>query len=126
MDLSQGFEWNGPVHVDASKIFQVYVGVTRYRDLRQLKISWAWSLRKRVLSMAVCKVRDCKGRPRPVRFTRRLRTAYLRSVSYGEWGRPCSEVPVYRVCVVASRGEPSSRAVNAVPSGRCARQLSHH
>ena len=35
-------QWDGPVHVDASKIFgrgKFYVAVTRCRDLRQLKIS---------------------------------------------------------------------------------------
>ena len=42
VDLAQGFEYNGPVHVKAGKIFgcgKFYVAVTRCRDLRQLKIS---------------------------------------------------------------------------------------
>ena len=42
VDLSQGFEWNGPVHVVATKIFgrgKFYVAMTRCRDLRQLKVS---------------------------------------------------------------------------------------
>ena len=42
VDLAQGLEWTGPVHVVATKIFgrgKFYVAVTRCRDLRMLKIS---------------------------------------------------------------------------------------
>ena len=42
IDLAQGCQWDGPVHVHAAEIFghgKFYVAVTRCRDLRQLKIS---------------------------------------------------------------------------------------
>lgn len=42
VDLAQGLEWTGPVHVVATHIYgrgKFYVAVTRCRDLRMLKIS---------------------------------------------------------------------------------------
>ena len=42
VELTQGFEWPGPVHAVATKIYgrgKFYVAVTRCRDLRMLKIS---------------------------------------------------------------------------------------
>ena len=42
VDLAQGMEWEGPVHVEAGHIMaqgKFYVAVTRCRDLRMLKIS---------------------------------------------------------------------------------------